>query len=70
VTLERHAYARGARAYRRGLSAAANPYPQFRLAAAFALGWHEAKGQPPVAILRQARMAGVLHELEPREPAA
>jgi hypothetical protein len=67
---ERHAYARGARAYRRGLPAASNPYDQFRLGTAFALGWHEAEGRPPVAILRQAHVAGILHELEPREPAA
>jgi hypothetical protein len=67
---ERHAYARGARAYRRGMPPSANPYDQFRLGAAFALGWHEAEGRPPVAIIAQAHRAGILLTLEPREPAA
>ena len=66
----RLAYAKGARAYRRGLPPSANPYAQFRLAAAYALGWHDGAGQPPVAIIAQAHRAGVLLTLEPREPAA
>lgn len=66
----RLAYARGARAYRRGLPPAACPYAQFRFAAAWVLGWHDGAGLPPVAIIAQANVAGILHALEPREPAA
>lgn len=70
MSVERRAYARGTRAYRRGMPASANPYLQFRLAAAYALGWHEAEGRPPVPILWQAHFAGILLALEPREAAA